>query len=93
MERTITIAELAAALNCTQDNVLRREGSSIPAPLQIRPRIYRALDVLWVVGGYERESVCLALGLSVEQLRACMAAALLENSYVPNESEGDNLLM
>lgn len=92
--RTITVYQIATALNCTERNVRDREGRTIPLPISDgKPRLYALADVLWVVAGHERELICRSVGLRVEEIRAFMATTIEPSGYVPDGNNEDALLL
>lgn len=91
MKTTITVYELAAALLCTDRNVRKREGESLPAHIDgSEPRSYVLADVLWIVNGQEREQICRALKLDAAQIRGRMTAETSASAgYVPGVDDDD----
>ena len=92
-QRLITLPELMAALTCTDKNIYEREGKSLPMAASQRPRVYRLIEVLWMVGGQDRELICRKLGISVAELKNDMRRSVENNGggYIPAPpSEGDD---
>ena len=92
---TVTIYQLAAALNCTERNVRDREGRTLPLPISDgKPRLYSLVDVLWKVDGAEREQICRLLGIPPAQMRALFESAVEPDDYFPgDDGRADDPLM
>ena len=75
-QETITLKDLAGALKCTETNIRDREGKSMPSPAAVNPRIYRLIEILWMVNGQERELICQAVGIPAFEVRAGMSRVI-----------------
>lgn len=91
MPKTITIFELAAALGCSDQNISRREerGTMPKAISEGKPRTYELNDVLWIVGGAERQQICKYLKIKTTILVTEPGSI---GTSIPEEKRRDSLM-